>query len=114
MQKKGQGLPLNVIVIAIIVLVVLVVIISIFMGKIVSFDKGVSEQSKFELIKFKPSYGSCHPTASEENNFLKKLADAQKVNSPDDEAKARSEFQQTIANCAKNSAADCSGGCTTA
>ncbi|MBI2140079.1 hypothetical protein HYU14_04085 [Candidatus Woesearchaeota archaeon] len=40
--KNGQGLPLNVIVVALIVLVVLVVIWLIFTGKIGAFSKEVS------------------------------------------------------------------------
>jgi len=45
MNKKSQGLPLNIIIIAAIVLIVLVVIIVIFSGKIQLFGKGVTEQS---------------------------------------------------------------------
>jgi hypothetical protein len=44
-NKKAQGLPLNVIIIAAIVLIVLVVIIVIFSGKIQLFGKGLKEQS---------------------------------------------------------------------
>jgi len=41
-SKKGQGLPLNTIIIAIIVIVVLVVIILIFSGQIVKFNTGAN------------------------------------------------------------------------
>lgn len=55
MEKKGQGLPLNVIVIAIIVLVVLVVLIAIFTNRIVIFDQGVDRQGKVGLADLKAS-----------------------------------------------------------
>jgi len=42
-NKKAQGLPLNVIIIAILVLIVLVVIIAIFAGKIGIFSREVAE-----------------------------------------------------------------------
>lgn len=41
--KKGQGLPLNVIIIAVIALIVLVVIIAIFSGKLRGFGKGATD-----------------------------------------------------------------------
>ena len=43
MNKKAQGIPLNVIVIAVIALIVLVVLSLIFSGKIKGFGKGVDE-----------------------------------------------------------------------
>lgn len=42
LNKKGQGLPLNTIIIAIIVIVALVVIILIFTGNLVNFNKGAN------------------------------------------------------------------------
>ena len=41
MLKRGQGLPLNTIIIAVIVLVVLVVLIVIFTGRISAFGKSL-------------------------------------------------------------------------
>ena len=92
-MKKGQGLPLNTIIIAIIVLVVLVIIIAIFTGRIAIFEQQVTEQSKIELIRVRPSYSACHPTASEEQNFLSKLDTAVKSGDVNEQAEARSEFQ---------------------
>jgi len=43
MSKRGQGLPLNTIIIAILVLVVLVILIVIFTGKIGFFGKSLDE-----------------------------------------------------------------------
>jgi len=42
-SKRGQGLPMNTIVIAAIVLVVLVVLIMIFTGRIALFNQGVQD-----------------------------------------------------------------------
>lgn len=42
-NKKAQGMPLNVIVIAAIVLIVLVVLIAIFSGRIVQFGESVDK-----------------------------------------------------------------------
>ncbi len=43
MNKKAQGVSINVIIIAVIALIVLVVIIAIFLGRIGMFGAGVSE-----------------------------------------------------------------------
>lgn len=48
MNKKGQGLPLNTIIIAAIVLIVLVVLWAIFTGRMGVFSKGVSDVTKGE------------------------------------------------------------------
>ena|SRR3989338_3813458 len=49
MHRKGQGLPLNTIIIAIIVLVVLVVIVAIFTGSLADWQQKLKErQSKAE------------------------------------------------------------------
>ena len=111
-MKKGQGLPLNTIIIAIIVLVVLVVIIAIFTGRIAIFEQQVSEQSKIELIRVRPSYAACHPTASEEQNFLSKLDGAVKSGDVNEQAEVRSEFQDLIGQCSALSESNCRGGCT--
>ena len=50
-MKKGQGLPLNVIIIAAIVLIVLVVLWAIFTGRMGKFSTGLEEQSNKECIK---------------------------------------------------------------
>ncbi len=45
-NKKGQGLPLNVIIIAVLVLIVLVVLVIIFSGKIGKFSSSTSDTQK--------------------------------------------------------------------
>ncbi len=44
MNKRGQGLPLNIIIVAIIVLVVLVVLVAIFTGRIAIFERQVGAE----------------------------------------------------------------------
>jgi len=46
MDKKGQGISINTIIIAAIALIVLVVLIAIFTGRIGSFGQGVDEATK--------------------------------------------------------------------
>jgi len=45
-SKKGQGLSLNVIIVAAIALIVLVVLVMIFTGRIGIFEKGLSKEGK--------------------------------------------------------------------
>jgi uncharacterized protein YxeA len=73
MNKKGQGLPLNTIIIAIIVLVVLVVIVAIFVRQTGDFEQDVGREGNLELIKMKVSYGACKPSVESETNFVEKF-----------------------------------------
>ena len=43
MNKRGQGLPINTIIVAAIALIVLVVLVAIFTGRLGGFSKGVAE-----------------------------------------------------------------------
>lgn len=113
MTKKGQGLPLNTIIIAIIVLVVLVVLIAIFTGRIAIFDQRVSEIDKTDLIALKVGYGACYPDANAEQVFLTELSTAKKTNDANDDATARAKFQKIISDCASNIInTGCTGTCT--
>ena len=112
-RKKGQGMPLNTIIIAIIVLVVLVVLVAIFTGRISLFEKDVTKQSRTELVALRVTYGTCHPDASAEQNFVSQLANAKSNNDPAQEAAAKTELQQKVAVCNAKLSAECSGGCTT-
>lgn len=96
MEKKAQGLPLNVIIIAILVLVVLVVLVAIFTGRIALFERGVSEQGRTELVSMRTQYGTCQPSPSREQTFLTALDQADT-----DQAKAdlRTEFLGVISTC---------------
>ena len=62
MDKKGQGISINVIIVAVIALVVLVVLLAIFMGKITIFDIGVSKAASTLLATKQITYGiGCGP-----------------------------------------------------
>lgn len=76
MNKRGQSLPLNTIIIAIIVLVVLVVIVAIFVNRSGNFDRDVSREGNLEVIKLKASYGTCHPSTESETDFVDKFSAA--------------------------------------
>ena len=69
MSKKGQGLSLNVIIVAALALIVLVVLIVVFTGRIAVFDKGVGAEGDTELVKMRIKYGDCQPSESEELRF---------------------------------------------
>ena len=73
-NKKGQGLSLNVIIIAAIALIVLVLLVMIFTVRIGIFKSGVSKAGDSELIKMKLNYGDCHPTTSKETAFRSSMS----------------------------------------
>lgn len=96
MDKKGQGLSLNVIIIAALALIVLVVLIMVFTGRIAIFEQGVSKEGKAELIKMKITYGDCHPTAREEANFDIAYSQAESL---DGKETAKVDFKDEISRC---------------
>ena len=119
MNKRGQGLPLNTIIIAIIVLVVLVVLIAIFVGRIGKTEQDLDREGNLESIKLKASYGKCRPSPTAESVFQTDYAN------PDiPKANAISNFQNLISVCKGRSDTDCqsstdtkglivtSGGCS--
>jgi aerobic-type carbon monoxide dehydrogenase small subunit (CoxS/CutS family) len=95
-SKKGQGMSLNVIIIAALALIVLVVLIAIFMGRIGTFKGGVDKAGQEELVKMQINYGQCRPGTVAETTFTLDLAKA-----TDDTAKdqARSKFEGEISRC---------------
>lgn len=76
MDKKGQGLSLNTIIIAALALIVLVVIVMIFTGRIGIFSTGVQGAGDSELATLKISYGTCHPSSVQESTFKDKMSKA--------------------------------------
>lgn len=95
-DKRGQGLSLNVIIIAIIALVVLVVLIAIFTGKMGYFQEGIDKEGQTELISLKLGYGDCHPSKSSESSFSSDFASAELSEEKD---LARSRFKSVISRC---------------
>ena len=104
-DKKGQGLSLNVIIIAALALIILVVLVMVFTGRIGIFEKGVSQESKAELIQMKISYGDCHPTSSDEAAFSSEFEQAESLEAKDE---AKATFRDVIDDCRSfNEKSDC-------
>ncbi len=96
MHKKGQGMPVNVIIVAALALIVLVVLVVIFTQQTSQFGQKISEETKTELFKMKIYYGKCRPGASFENTFVSQY---DKATSIEDQDAARSAFQDEINRC---------------
>jgi hypothetical protein len=105
-SKKGQGLSLNVIIVAALALIVLVVLIVVFTGRVQVFKEGVSKEGQTELVKMKLFYGQCRPGESFENSFVTQFGNAE---SPDDRDFAKTEFRNEIDRCKEF--ADSKGSC---
>lgn len=75
-SKKGQGLPLTVIIIAMLSLVVLVILILIFTGQISLFQERLGGAAEQELQTMKATYGVCHPNLGTERTFLSDYKEA--------------------------------------
>jgi cell division protein FtsN len=95
-SKKGQGLSLNVIIIAALALIVLVVLVVIFTSSSADFEKKVSQETRTELIKLRLGYGTCEPLPSREETFAAEFNTAETV---DDKERARSAFKGEIDRC---------------
>ena len=110
-SKRGQGLSLNVIIVAALALIVLVVLVVVFTGRIGIFERGVSQESNAELIKLKTGYGDCHPTGTQEADFRAEFGRAE---SPQDEDAARSRLRESVDTCKPLVDKDTceSGGCS--
>ena len=95
-SKKGQGLSLNVIIVAAIALIVLVVLVMIFTGRIGIFEKGLSQEGKTELIKMRITYGDCQPGAVDEAKFDLELSQA---TSTEGKELSKATFKEQIDRC---------------
>ncbi|HLC52553.1 MAG TPA: hypothetical protein VJI98_04885 [Candidatus Nanoarchaeia archaeon] len=107
MNKKGQGLSLNVIIVAALALIVLVVLIVVFTGRIAIFDRESAQQGSTDLATMKLQYGSCHPNQVEEGRFTAAVSRAE---IPEDKQAARDDFRNVINNC---KVSDSSSACET-
>jgi len=95
-SKKGQGLSLNVIIVAALALIVLVVLVVIFTQQTGQFQEGVSKEGKAELIKMKIFYGNCHPGEASENVFISQFESTGSAQGRDE---ASSDFRDEIDRC---------------
>jgi hypothetical protein len=96
LNKKGQGLSLNVIIVAALALIVLVVLVVIFTGRTKMFDEGVGKEGQTELIKMKISYGSCAPGPVLEEAFASEYSSAA---TPESKAQAKESYIKEISRC---------------
>ena len=95
-SRKGQGLPINVIIVAALALIVLVVLVVIFTQQTGKFGQKVSEETKTELFKMRVFYGQCRPGASFENAFTSQYDSAR---SEEERDSVSSSFRGEIDRC---------------
>lgn len=95
-SKKGQGLSINVIIIAALALIVLVVLTVIFTSRSALFQKQVGSESRTELISLKLGYADCHPTARAEGDFSSSLDRAVSI---EDREAVKADFKDEINRC---------------
>ncbi len=111
-NTKGQGLSLNVIIIAALALIVLVVLVAIFLGRVGIFGDDLSKQGNSELALLKIGYGDCHPTGPDADNFVEKYNGAE---SDEQGEQFKSDFSARISECKalSNDKGACeAGGCS--
>ena len=73
-MKKGQGLSLNVIIVAAIALIVMVLLIGITTGRLGVFDETLDSESNTELATLRLTYGTCQPSSVAETTLQASLA----------------------------------------
>ncbi|PIN76707.1 hypothetical protein COV17_01435 [Candidatus Woesearchaeota archaeon CG10_big_fil_rev_8_21_14_0_10_36_11] len=95
-SKKGQGLSLNVIIVAAIALIVLVVLVVIFTARSADFEQQVSKEGQTEIAKMRITYGDCRPTGLSESNFLRAYGSAV---TPEEQQSAITDFETRVADC---------------
>ena len=112
-SRKGQGLSLNVIIIAALALIVLVVLAAVFIGRITPVGQDVERVGNTELVKMKLKYGTCHPNDLEADNFVSSFGDS---GSPEQGETIKTDFVQKISDCKQfnddQKACGSSGGCS--
>src|SRR3989338_6350493 len=95
-SRKGQGLPINVIIVAALALIVLVVLVVIFTQQTGQFSQKVSEGTKTELFKMRIFYGQCRPGTAFENAFMSQFDSA---GTDEERDSIRSSFRGEIDRC---------------
>ena len=95
-SRKGQGLPINVIIVAALALIVLVVLVAIFAQQTGQFGQKVGEETQTELFKMRIFYGQCRPGEAFEDTFMKEFDSA---SSEEERDSARSSFRGEIDRC---------------
>jgi hypothetical protein len=102
-NRRGQGLSLNVIIVAALALIVLVVLIAVFTGRLGLFQKQLGGEAKAELDGMRAFYGPCKPSAGAEAVFGVTYEAAAKLESIQEQAsgkaEAKSEFDSILSSC---------------
>jgi len=96
LSKKGQGMPINVIIVAALALIVLVVLVVIFTQQTSRLPQQIEEETKTELFKMRIFYGQCRPGESFENAFANQFDGA---SSDEERDSVRSSFRDEIDRC---------------
>ena len=103
LSRKGQGLSLNVIIVAAIALIVLVVLIMVFTGRIAIFENQVGGEARSELRAMEVFYGDCHPGSLAETNFMVAYTPASDsddtLEAAQNKAQAKDDFSRLISEC---------------
>jgi hypothetical protein len=94
--KKGQGLSLNVIIVAALALIVLVVVAAIFIQQTGIFSDKLNKVGGADLATLQAEYSICHPSPVEEGRFVTALGRAE---TPEDGQVARDNFRSVIRLC---------------
>ncbi len=116
-SKKGQGMSLNVVIIAALALIVLVVLVMVFTGRIGIFQNVVGGEADSDLRVMGSFYGSCKPSSGDEAAFKASYVEAAKVNDEVEQDRMKSEaksvLQGRVDECKTftNEGACNSGGC---
>ncbi len=95
-NKKGQGLSLNVIIVAAIALIVLVVLVAVFTGRIGLFEKTIGSEADSELRSMQAFYGKCQPSPSQEVAFKAEYGQAANVESEQEAELIRQEAKASL------------------
>lgn len=95
-NKSGQGLSLNVIIIAALALIVLVVLAAIFIQQTGVFTGRLGQEGNTDLASLKATYGQCHPSRIAEGKFVTAFNRAE---IPEDRELARDTLREIIRNC---------------
>ena len=102
-SKKGQGLSLNVIIVAALALIVLVVLVAIFTGRFAIFQNQIGGEAKSELQAMKAFYGECHPDSASEAKFQIDYSAALDLDDTQEselkKAEVKSEFESVVGSC---------------
>lgn len=95
-SKKGQGMSLNVVIIAALALIVLVVLVMVFTGRISIFQNVVGGEADSDLRIMASFYGSCKPSSSDEAAFKASYVEAAKLKDEVEKSRIKSDAKAVL------------------